>query len=149
MKNLVWLVLLFAITLLSNCGDDVPPLLAVTAQDLAKVNLSQTWEIGSNGSVTRDGQDVSDGFSNFTLTFSNTGTYSSSGGGDVWDTSGSWRFTSSDADDASSITIGEIVISVSVSVSHIQLQFSIPDGGTGIGARTGGIDGNWEISASQ
>ena len=85
-KNLVWLVLLFAITLLSNCGDDVPTLPAVTAQDLAKVNLSQTWEIGSNGSATRDGQDVSDGFSNFTLTFSSTSTYSSSGGGDVWDT---------------------------------------------------------------
>ena len=139
MKNLNWIVVVVVMVGLvgfSSCGDDggVVVLPEDTPQDIAQDNLSSAWSLGTNGTVRRDGQDVTTDFSSFTVTFTEGGSWNSSGGGDVWPgTSGSWSFTSSDANDASSITIGGDVIQINVSATSLLMQFNIPDGGVGIG----------------
>ncbi len=151
MKNLNWIVVVMVMVGLvgfSNCGDDtgvvLPP--EPTPQDIALANLTKAWSLGANG-VKRDGSDVTSDFTGFTVTFTESGSWTSSGGEDVWPgTSGSWSFTSSEANDASSITIGGDVIQINVSATSLLMQFIIPDGGAGIGARLSGIDGDWVFS---
>jgi len=156
MKKINWILLLLliaGITLYSSCGgtdDGPPPPPEDTPQERKAAELAQNWSLGTNGSVRRDGQDVSDTYSNFIVTFTESGTsgsYTSSGGGDVWvDGGGSWTFTSSNPIDASSITIGSNNISINVSGTSLILQFSIAEDAAGIGARVAGIDGDWEFS---
>ena len=153
MKKVNWIVsvtLIVGLTLYASCGggdDVVPPPIEPTPQEVARLNLSKNWSIGTAGTVRRDGQDVTDDFSSFTLSFTAGGSYTSSGGGDVWtDGGGSWDFTSTDDNDASSITIGGDDIDINVASSSLILEFNIADDGSGIGARLSGIDGVWEFS---
>ncbi len=151
MKKLNWILgvaLIAGLTLYSNCGsDESPPPPEDTPQDIAKANLSKSWGLGATGSVKRDAQDVTIDFSSFTISFTEGGSYTSSGGGDVWiDGTGSWNFSSTNTEDASSIAVGSDDIEINVSSSSLLMTFSIPDEGSGIGSRISGIGGEWEFS---
>ena len=156
--KIVGLLALFigGFTCLSSCGgggDDPIPLPddEPTAQEEATENLAQSWPIGTTGSVKRDGVDITSDLSDFTITFRDNFTYSSSGGKELWvDTSnGSWTYTSSNPSDASTILIGDDEISMTVTSTTLRLQFTVLEGSAGIGARTSGIDGSFEFFFSQ
>jgi hypothetical protein len=152
MKRVNWILsigIIAGLTLYASCGgtDPVPPVVEDTPQDIARANLSKNWGLGTSGSIRRDGQDVTDDFSGFTISFTESGSYTASGGGDVWpDGSGTWSFTGTDTNDASSITIGGDNVEINVASTSLLLQFNIAEDGAGIGARVSGINGDWEFS---
>jgi len=149
-------LLIGGLTYLSNCGggDDPPPPQLPdepTAQEEVTQDLSQSWSIGTTGSVKRDGVDISSDLSDLVVTFRDNFTYSSSGGKELWveTSNGSWQYASSNSNDASSILIGNNEISMTVTSTTLRLLFTIPEGSAGIGARTSGIEGSFEFFFSQ
>ena len=85
-------LLIFALIITGACSESsstglIPPDqdLPSTQQETFTANLtSGPWNVGQNGTVTRDNVDVSDQFTQFVLTFKDDFTYTSSGGGDLW-----------------------------------------------------------------
>lgn len=66
-----------------------------TLQDLNARKLINSWQIGTSGNVRFDLDNVTSEFSNFQISFTgdrNGGGYSSVGGQDVFDASGTWSF---------------------------------------------------------
>ena len=123
------------------------PQVELTVQDQVANQLAQSWSIGTTGSVKRDGVDISSDLSDLVITFRKNGTYSSSGGKELWveTNAGSWEFSSSDPDDASNIMIGDKDIAITVSSSTLRIQLTVPEGSAGVGARTSGIAGFFEF----
>jgi hypothetical protein len=66
-----------------------------TLQDLNARKLIANWEIGTTGNVRFDLDNVTSEFANFQIAFTgdrNGGGYSTVGGQDIFDTSGTWSF---------------------------------------------------------
>lgn len=99
---------LLSIGILSNCGssNDAPTL---SKQDQVKAILTASpWKVNT---VSVDGVDKTITYKDLTLTFTNTG-FTSVSGGPVWPASGTWNFTTADAtafkrDDGLEVTILE------------------------------------------
>jgi len=142
------LVCVVGLIFYSSCGSDDGGDLGLTNQEITTALLTKTWDITNSGTITRDNVNITTDFSNFVLTFTASG-YTSTGGGDLWSSSGTWSYTSTDPTDNSSITIGTIDISIAVSQSSLTMNFTVPDGSNGIGFRTSGVDGNYQITLNQ
>jgi len=143
------LVCVVGLTFYSSCGsDDSGGGPDLTNQEITTALLTGTWDISNSGSITRDNVNVTTDFSSFVLTFTDGG-FTSTGGGDLWASTGSWAYTSTSTDDASSITIGSLDISIAVSETSLTMNFTIPDGALGVGFRSSGVDGNYQISLNQ
>jgi len=126
--------------------DDDPPisLRETFVEDLT----SSPWNVGDNGTVTRDNVDVSDQFVEFVLSFSDDGTYTASGGGDLWpDGTGSWQFASDTG--IGQIVVGGVVMSATVSASKLTLIFGISDPEGAISGRVADLTGEYTILVIQ
>jgi hypothetical protein len=71
---------------LSSCGEDNDK--ASDPHDL----LKRTWILGSEGSITKDGSDVTDEYTGLQVTFSSDGTYAALNSGHFFDASGTWAW---------------------------------------------------------
>lgn len=85
----LWLLIgAFFLTIVA-CGEEE------TLQDLNARKLINSWQIGTTGNVRFDLDNVTSEFSDFQISFTgdrNGGGYSSTGGQDVFDASGTWSF---------------------------------------------------------
>jgi len=105
---------------------------------------SSPWNVGENGTVTRDNVDVSDQFVAFVLTFNEDFTYTSTGGGDLWpDGSGSWQFVSNTG--IGEILVGGVEMSAVVSASQLALSFNIADPEGAVTGRVADLTGGYII----
>lgn len=124
---------------LVGCKDDDPTIRETTTDAL--INNNKPWII-SGGSVTLDGDDVSNSFEGFEISFAQT-TYTSSNGGDIWPEAidAPWSFKGTDEGDASTI-IRSDQIEVQIVVtkeSQLLLTFTFYD----VNGRINGISGNY------
>ena len=146
MKTLLIMINIFvllSLTLYSSCDKaeavvDILP----TEQELFVIDISKTWDISNQGSITKDGVDITSQFPDFTLTFGNK-TYSSSGGLNLWlDGSGTWDFAN--AETTTPIILEGITMDVTLSSSSVALSFTL--GSTPIGGRNSSVSGNYIIT---
>ncbi len=147
MKSLTYFLIYFTaigffLTVCSPSEDPRVPTAREIATD-AIINDGKPW-ITVGGTVTQDGSDVTDSFSDFEITFTGTG-YTSSGGGDVWPdgVNARWIFPGNDAEDASTI-IREDELDIQISATKgEQLTFTFTLLPVGSGGRSNGLDGNY------
>jgi hypothetical protein len=125
----------------SGCKDDDP-----TSRDIATdalINDSKPWII-NGGTVTLDGNDVSDSFVGFEIMFTGT-TYTSSNGGDVWPdgTNATWMYKGTDENVASTIIRGDQVeVQIIVTKgSQLIMTFTVTD----TSGRISGLSGNYSF----
>lgn len=143
--SLINTIILITLTMCFSCGkndgiDNQP-----TAQEQFISDISKTWDISNNGTITQDGVDVTSKFPDFKLTFGNK-TYTSIGGLNLWlDGTGSWEFASSET--TTEIIIDSITMSVTLTSSTITLTFTLSN--SAIGGRTSSLSGNYVITVSQ
>ena len=137
---------IFIIGLVFSCGGGkVIDALQQTAQEFFVFDISKTWDISNNGSITQDGVDVTSQFSDFTLTFGNK-TYSSSGGINFWlDGSGTWDFA--DTETTSKIIVAGVPMDVSIVSGTMTLSFNLSN--AAVGGRLSSVTGNYIINVSQ
>ena len=90
LKN-IWICSLSIMILgLVACGED-----EIDFQELNAQKLVKSWQIGQNGNARFDLTSITSEFADFQITFSgdkNGGSYTTSGGQDVFDASGTWTF---------------------------------------------------------
>lgn len=136
LKIIASLSLLVLLSTLIACGDD--------DDDGGPSNLVATW---SASSVFLNDFDVTlPTYENFTITFRNDGTYSTSGGTPVFtDQGGFWSVTSETSSQAT-ITLDGVTASVSFADDLSTAVLSFVAIGEAIGARTSGLDGNYVIN---
>ncbi len=103
-KSALFFFLLILPWIISCSSDDDGP--QKTQEQLAREKLageqgSLTWAVSGGGSVSKDGVSQTGDFSNFEITFlNNTGgrNYTSTGGGNLFDSNGSWSITGENLD---------------------------------------------------
>ena len=144
MKNLSPF-LIFAILICIGCKDDDTPVVDPVKERLEL--LAKTWEPNTGSAVTVDGIDVSSEFAGFTLTFTDSFSYSTTNVGpnftDVWPDSGIWSFAIN-SDGSSNINVIErdgISITIN-SINTSSLRFSF-DFLTASASGNAGIDGSY------
>lgn len=139
-KALISLCFFAALMFLLSCGGDDGP----TPNETAGQQLTAGgWRIQN---VTVDNTDRTALFTNFTLTFTAT-SYTTTNGGLVWPTSGTWTFTDETGqkvrrNDGVEITILEI------SATTLRLQLQWAKGALGSG-RTSSVAGNHVFTFSK
>jgi len=145
-------LLIFTVLVVWGCGDNastslIPPgdpLPSTQQKSFTQRLTSGSWNVGQDGTVSRDNVDVSDQFSEFVITFEDDFTYTSSGGGDLWsDDTGTWQFVSESGIDQ--ILVGGVEMSVTVSASKLTLIFSINDPEGAIQGRVADLTGEYTI----
>ena len=113
----ITLVCLCLFALLTQCKEDGPGEPPKTEAELrAEIMAGGTWTPASSSPVTVNGLAVPELFTDFTITFTNTGTggnYTTTGTTPVWPRSGTWTFAGEDGlifkrEDNLEITIVEI-----------------------------------------
>ncbi|WP_235893383.1 hypothetical protein [Litoribacter populi] len=132
-KGILALIILAAA---SACGSETPEPDVKTPEELATEELANdgtaTWSVAQGGSVTKDGDNQTDLFSEFTITFNASGqsrTYSTSEGQGIFDASGNWSLTGNNLDRV--ILTGEQPasgeeIQFTRNQDNLRLTFSIP-----------------------
>lgn len=88
-RNALLLMLALSTIAFSGCEDEV------SLEELNARKMVGNWQIGQTGSVRFDLNNVTSEFTSFQITFTgdkNGGTYSTIGGQDVFDSSGTWGF---------------------------------------------------------
>lgn len=139
MKTFKKISMLFAATivsaaLFSACGGDDKEL---SPADVVKAKLiSATWKVSS---VTVDGTNQSSVYDGLKLSFTSTG-FTSIDGEPVWPSSGSWEFTSDEAE-AIRRNDGLVVEIVSITESQLKLGLSWDESTIGSG-RTSSVSGS-------
>jgi len=126
-------------SLVSCSGDDDVPADPQDPQAAALQKLiSGTWSVNS---VTRDGIDVTDDFSGFTLNFTSSG-FTATNGDTAWEGSGTWSWA--DAQGNSIQLSNGILVQLSFSNddTRLTLSFTVPTTTFDIG-RSQGIAGNY------
>jgi len=122
--------------MLTSCqGDDKKS----DPQDL----LRQTWILGTDGTVTKDGSDVTDEYTGLTVTFANDGTYTALNSGHFFQASGTWAWQ--DEAKTSLALDGDFLVSVvelTKTDLHLQLELSVDDLE---GGRVTGLVGDYDI----
>lgn len=144
MKNKFLYLLAFLAfgVIFSACKKDPEPEQTDEEKQLEK--LAQTWVIANpapTNAVTIEGNDVTDAWAAFTLTFTD-GAYSSTGAADtdVWPGSGTWTFADGDIN-----TINRndgVEISINVSDNTLKMNFNY----SSTGGRLEGTEGDWEFN---
>jgi len=136
--NSLSIMILLALLLFSNCGEDTPTPDALQERLLELKKGNSPWQLGSNGMVMKNGFDVSDQFSNFRLNFGDF-TYSTQGGvSTAWPSSGTWQFENGNANQIR--RNDNVLMTLSIVNNRLTLSFSV----TGIsGGRTDNVDGGY------
>ena len=125
--------------LMVGCKDDDP-----TARDIttdALINDNKTWTI-DGGSATLDGDDVTQSFEGFEISFNAT-TYTSFNGGDIWPdaTNVPWSYKGTDANVATTIIrADQVEVQIVVTKGNqLIMTFTVTDPG----GRSEGLVGNY------
>lgn len=105
--------------------------------------LERTWILGSEGSVTKDGSDVTDDYTGLQVTFSSDGTYAALNSGHFFNASGTWAWqgnavTSLTLDGDFSVQVAEL----SETDLHLQLVLETDDLE---GGRIKGLVGEYDL----
>ena len=133
-------VFVVSVVLLWACGSDDPdpqPTLAELQSEVT-AKLIGTWNLSG---VTRDGLDVQNEFSGFTVTFMSSG-YTTSDGYLAWSNNGTWSFQSGSFD---KIIRKDNVIMLVVFINNdlqLSLSFMLQDSSPTAG-KVAGITGNY------
>ena len=120
-KTLRLILLLLAFTsilFVSSCDKD-----EATPEPTKDELIQKTFTVGSTGTIMRDGVDVSDEFANMTLGFNSNGTYTSTNGGRVFRSSGTWAWNT---DKSNMILDGDFPMDVvEVTETFVRLRFTL------------------------
>ena len=113
-----------------------------SAQELALEELAYTWSV-NNGSVIRDGLDVSANYPGMQVTIS-AGNYTTINAGDLFAASGTWDWVGESTtrltlDDGKTVTIG--------TVNETTLVISFDH--TGTGGAAFGVSGSYQITLTR
>ena len=150
LKYIYFLALIAAAITFSHCGggDEPGPDQKAAAEEQLE-RISGSWDLVS---VSQDGTDVSADYTGFTLTMSGNlttnkenvnGTYSSTNGGQVFPSAGSWAFAPANVG-SQIILDNDLTVNYSFSGNNLVLQytFSAP------GGRVQVLNGQyrWELS---
>jgi hypothetical protein len=105
--------------------------------------IKRTWVLGSDGSISKDGSDVTDEYAGLKVTFASDGTYTSLNSGHFFDASGTWTWqgnamTGITLDGDFSVVIAEL----SETDLHLQLTLDADDLQ---GGRVKGLVGEYDI----
>lgn len=141
MKIITYTNTLFTLILLvclTSCGSDDTS--GPTVQDLTFEKLAGNWTIGTSGSITLDGQDISINYPGFTLSFAE-GTYSTTNAGDLFKASGTWQWT---GEAATSVLLDTGEEATIIDLSETSFQFSFTHSGTG--GTAAGTAGNYVVT---
>ncbi|WP_226391043.1 hypothetical protein [Penaeicola halotolerans] len=141
-------LLTLSLFLFAGCGsEDDTPTPEEIAEQLLTAEGSLTWTI-SGGNATKDGVSITSFYESFSITFTKSGsnlTYTTTGGGDLFDASGSWSFVGTEFE-AIQLTGSRAAagreIAISNSSTSLRLQFTVPQSGSG-SFQTATIDGQY------
>ena len=132
-KNLIAVYILFSMLIFSGCKDPAPS--PIEERTTLLVNGGSPWALGS---VVKDGFDVTDQFTGFTITFDATTYATTNSLNTAWAPSGSWTFKGSNPD----IMIREDGIEVNIAATANQIVLSFISAGP-IGGRVDGVSGEY------
>ncbi len=135
-KYILPAVLLFISLLACGSDDSNGPSL----QDLTFEKLAGSWTIGTSGSISLDGQDITLNYPGFTLSFAD-GTYNTTNAGDLFRASGTWQWSSEQATSVILDTGEEVTI---INLTETDFQFSFTH--TGTGGTAAGTAGNYVVT---
>jgi hypothetical protein len=144
MKNYNINLVFIAIALLSigsykkkTVTPDTPTELELQLEAL--MNNNSSWGL-TNGSVIKDGYDVTSQFSGFTLNIGEF-TYTTSNGLDTaWPSSGNWEFSNNNPNKV--LRSDGVLIDVTLTNGQLTLSFTVAN----LGGKTSGINGNYEFT---
>jgi hypothetical protein len=139
MKNLKILfsipvfILCLSFVFLMSCGeDDSDP------KTVATDELSKTWQVGT---VKLDGIIVTvPSYENFSITFSNSGTYTTQNGDPIFSGSGTWSF---DGDNFNAIVLSGVLVNVAINATSLSMTFTAQD--APLTGRVKGLSGAYEF----
>lgn len=117
--NLIAVVLVSIVLLqISGCGGNTTPTLSASDAVKAKLTAATSWKMQS---ATVDGVDQTATYKGLALAFTATA-YTSTNGGVVWPTSGTWSFNSTDG---TSLKRNDgLVIALDVTDTTLKLSFT-------------------------
>ncbi|WP_194777457.1 hypothetical protein [Pararhodonellum marinum] len=133
-----------------SCGDDNGPTdPAKTPEERAIEALagesSITWRVNGGGSVTKDGNNVTQDFSSFQIRFINDKNYTTQNSNNLFDNSGTWAFVGSNFDKielSGNQPAAGREISFTQTGNDLNLTFNVPVPNT----RTEALAGNYVFS---
>lgn len=142
-KSILSLFTMYILVFFSSCGGggDTEPSL----QELAFQKLSGDWELGTNGSITLDGQNESLNYSGFSLSFTSE-RYTTSNAGVLFNATGTWSWT--DASTANQVTLddGKVITINTLNTSNFNFSFTHYGGTGGVANGPYGIHGSYTIN---
>lgn len=134
----LYMCLLLGVVTAGSCRSDDPA--GPTAQEEAFEKLSGTWSLGSTGSITIDGQDASQNYPGFGLSFTN-GTYATTNAGDLFRASGTWQWADGATTNLINVDDGKQVSIQALTQNTFTFSFSHSSGGASAGS-----SGNYTIT---
>ena len=146
MKNLsksylVAIAMIMALSFISGCNNDDPE---PSAKDKQTDLLAKKWNIKTEvNSVTLNGDDDTDNWPGFTVTFYSNGTYVASNISaerleKVWSSSGDWQFKS-DSNLNTIVRDDGVEITIIIDEDNLSMSFNYSQSN----GRVSGIDGEW------
>lgn len=142
MKNserilVILLGVVFGLMFLLGCGEETD--LTPSLQEEVFEALSGDWGLNNGaGRILLDGKDVSANFPNFSLSFDD-GTYNTTGGGDLFEATGTWEWLDEEAQQLK-LNDGKEVTIILLNVHRFTFSFMQT------GSRAAGLPGAYEIS---
>lgn len=114
---------------------------------------SITWVVADGGSVTRNDQSVTNIYQDFELTFganTNSKTYNTVGGGDIFDSSGNWSFVDNDLSKiilaGTKFASGKEISYTTNGTTDLNLSFSIVAPGADIRMPSAALAGSYRFN---
>ena len=138
----ILMLVLSASLLFSSCGEKEEPKPSKT-EEVTALLISGTWKVGS---VLVDGIDRSSVYTGLNISFTSTG-FTTINGGKIFPPSGSWEFTS---DDANAIERNDGLVMDIISISETQLKLGLTwtNGTIGTG-RVSSVSGDHVLTFSK
>lgn len=120
-------LLLLAIVILfitASCGgggggDDNP---GPSEQELAFEKLKGNWGIANNGKIELDGGDVSNNYSDFTLSFTN-GSFTTTNAGNLFPATGTWEWIGKETNQIRTGR-GKVVTIIALTATNFEFSFT-------------------------
>jgi hypothetical protein len=126
-----------AVALFQNCSsDDGNP---VDPQDA----IAKTWIVNTNGLVTKDGTNLTSDYIGLTLTFNSDGTYTTTNGKMLLQSSGTWNWVGNDV--ANVMLDGDFPVTVkNLAANSLEIAFTMDEEHVNTG-RSRAVLGNYII----
>lgn len=146
MRRLVWINLLIVVTFMSCGSDDANE---QSQEEINAIKLSGSWKMGSGSSVTREGVDITEEYSNLLIRFTTSNQYTVQGDpNNVFFPSGTWKFVEGDI---ARILLNSSDVPINLSYQdddHLTLTFTVV-GDQPLGGRVNGISGQYQFALSR